>query len=69
MLHCDVRGGDRLLFFSTVGWMMWNWAAAVLSVNAAALIAYDGSPAHPDLAALWRVTAAEGVTHLGASPR
>ena len=49
--------------------MMWNWAAAVLSVEGAALVAFDGSPGHPDLAALWRVSAEEGVTHLGASPK
>lgn len=49
--------------------MMWNWAAAVLSVKGAALVAFDGSPGHPDLAALWRVSAEEGVTHLGASPK
>lgn len=49
--------------------MMWNWAAAVLSVDGAALVAFDGSPGHPDLAALWRVSAEEGVTHLGASPK
>lgn len=57
------------MFFSTLGWMMWNWAAAVLSVEAAALVAYDGSPGYPDLSALWRVAAKEGVTHLGASPK
>lgn len=49
--------------------MMWNWAAAVLSVEGASLVAFDGSPGHPDLAALWRVSAEEGVTHLGASPK
>lgn len=49
--------------------MMWNWAAAVLSVEGATLVAFDGSPGHPDLAALWRVSAEEGVTHLGASPK
>eukprot|EP00903_Cladosiphon_okamuranus_P007120 g6918.t1 len=68
-LHCDIKSGDRLLFFSTLGWMMWNWAAAVLSVEGATLVAFDGSPGHPDLAALWRVSAEEGVTHLGASPK
>lgn len=68
-LHCDLKRGDRLLFFSTLGWMMWNWAAAALSVKGAALVAFDGSPGHPDLATLWRVSAREGVTHLGASPK
>lgn len=41
----------------------------MLSVEGAALVAFDGSPGHPDLAALWRVSAEEGVTHLGASPK
>lgn len=68
-LHCDIQSGDRLMFFSTLGWMMWNWAATVLSIEGAALVAYDGSPGHPDLASLWRVAAKEGVTHLGASPK
>lgn len=57
------------MFFSTLGWMMWNWAAAVLSVEAATFVAFDGSPGHPDLSALWRVAAKEGVSHLGASPK
>lgn len=54
---------------SRISQMMWNWSAAVLSVEGAALVAFDGSPGHPDLAALWRVSAEEGVTHLGASPK
>ncbi|CAM9305652.1 unnamed protein product [Ectocarpus sp. 6 AP-2014] len=68
-LHCDIQRGDRLLFFSTLGWMMWNWAAAVLSIDGASLVSFDGSPGHPDLAALWKVSVKEGVTHLGASPK
>ncbi|CAM9705446.1 unnamed protein product, partial [Laminaria digitata] len=68
-LHCDYKRGDRMLFFSTLGWMMWNWAAAALSVEGTTLVAFDGSPGHPDLSALWRVASREGVTHLGASPK
>ncbi|CAN0523160.1 unnamed protein product, partial [Scytosiphon promiscuus] len=68
-LHCAFKRGDRLLFFSTLGWMMWNWAAAALSVEGTTLVAFDGSPGHPDLSALWRTAAREGVTHLGASPK
>lgn len=68
-LHCDLKQGDRLLYFSTLGWMMWNWSAAALSVRGASLVAYDGSPGYPDLAGLWRVVAREGITHFGASPK
>ena len=46
-LHCDVRPDDRVCYFTTSGWMMWNWLAAGLAAGAA-LVLYDGSPFHPD---------------------
>ena len=45
-LQCDVGPGDRVCYFTTAGWMMWNWLASVLA-SGATLVAYDGSPAHP----------------------
>ena len=46
-LHCDVRDGDRLFYFTTLGWMMWNWLVTGLA-SGATLALYDGSPFHPD---------------------
>src|ERR671935_262057 len=46
-LHCDIRPGDRVFYFTTCGWMMWNWLVTVLACDAAVLL-YDGSPFHPD---------------------
>ncbi len=69
MLHGDVAGaGDRFLYFTTCGWMMWNWQASVL-LTGATLVVYDGSPAQPDAGMLWRLTADEKLTHFGTSAR
>ena len=67
-LHADVRPGDRLFFFTTCGWMMWNWLASGLA-SAATIVLYDGSPLHPDEGVLWRLAAGERVTHFGTSPK
>jgi acetoacetyl-CoA synthetase len=66
-MHCDLQAGDRMLFFTTCGWMMWNWLVSALS-SAATVVLYDGSPAHPDPATLVRMAAEEQLTHLGISP-
>ncbi len=67
-LHTDVKPGDRLFFFTTCGWMMWNWLTSALA-SAATIVLYDGSPFHPDAGVLWRMAADEGVTLFGTSPR
>ena len=67
-LHCDVRSGDRVLYFTTTGWMMWNWLASALASGAAAVV-WDGNPAYPDLNALFDVVDRAGVTLLGVSAR
>ena len=67
-LHSDVRPGDVVFYFSTCGWMMWNWLVSVLA-QGAAIVLYEGSPAHPDMGALWRLAARYGVTHFGTSAR
>jgi acetoacetyl-CoA synthetase len=67
-LHCDLRSGDRLLYYTTCGWMMWNWMASSLSLGAT-LVLYDGAVNQPDMAALWRIIAEDGVTHFGTSPK
>jgi acetoacetyl-CoA synthetase len=65
LLHMDVRGpGDRFFYFTTCGWMMWNWQASVL-MTGATLVCYDGAPAHPDSSMLWRIAAKERLTHFG----
>ena len=68
MLHTDVKPQDRLFYFTTCGWMMWNWLVSGL-LTGAAVVLYEGSPAHPDLGTLWRMAARHGVTHFGTSPK
>jgi len=67
-LHCDVRHGDRVLYFTTTGWMMWNWLVSVLASGATAVL-YDGSPTHPSPSRLFDLVDAEGVTLLGVSAK
>ena len=67
-LHTDVKPGDRLFFFTTCGWMMWNWLASGLA-SEATIVLYDGSPLHPGPGVLWEMAADEGVTIFGTSPR
>jgi acetoacetyl-CoA synthetase len=65
-LHHDLGRDDRFFWFTTTGWMMWNYLASGLLVSSTVVL-YDGSPADPDLGALWRLAAEEGVTYFGAS--
>lgn len=67
-LHCDIRAGDRLMFFTTCGWMMWNWMVSALA-SGASLVLYDGSPLHPNLERLPDIVAKESVTHFGVSAK
>jgi acetoacetyl-CoA synthetase len=66
MLQADAGPGERFLWFTTTGWMMWNFLISGLLVGAT-IVLYDGSPAHPDLGALWRLADAEGITYFGTS--
>jgi acetoacetyl-CoA synthetase len=68
MLHGDVGHEDRFLYFTTCGWMMWNWQASAL-MTGAAVITLDGSPGYPNLSYLWETVAKEQVTHFGTSAR
>jgi acetoacetyl-CoA synthetase len=65
-LHHDLGPTDRFFWFSTTGWMMWNYLASSLLVDATSVL-YDGAPNEPDLMALWRMAAEEGVTFFGTS--
>ena len=68
LLHVDLRRDDRLFYFTTCGWMMWNWLVSGLA-SGATLLLYEGSPLHPDPGVLWRMAEEEGVTILGTSAR
>jgi acetoacetyl-CoA synthetase len=65
-LHLDLRAGDRMFWFTTTGWMMWNFLVGCLH-SEAAIVLYDGSPAHPDLGVLWDLAERTGMTCMGVS--
>ena len=67
-LHSDVRSGDRLFYFTTCGWMMWNWLVSGLAAGATLLL-YDGSPFAAGNAVLFDYAAAERMTHFGTSAK
>ncbi|RLT98723.1 acetoacetate--CoA ligase [Ketobacter sp.] len=67
-LQCDIQPGDRLLYFTTCGWAMWNWQVSALA-SGASLVLYEGSPFYPDADALPAIVAAEAVTHFGTSAK
>jgi acetoacetyl-CoA synthetase len=67
-LHFDIKPGDRVFWFTTCGWMMWNWLAAGLAAEATLLL-YDGSPFHPDGNVLFDFIDATGMTHFGTSAK
>jgi acetoacetyl-CoA synthetase len=66
LLHTDLRRGDTIFYFTTCGWMMWNWLTASLAVGAT-LVLYDGNPFHPGPGALWRMAEDEKITVFGTS--
>jgi acetoacetyl-CoA synthetase len=67
-LHCDVRPGDRLFYFTTLGWMMWNWLVTGLA-SEATLCLYDGSPFAPDEGVLFRYAEDERINVFGTSAK
>lgn len=67
-LHSDIHPQDRLFYFTTTGWMMWNWLASALASDATIFL-YDGSPVYPDYGVLWRMAQEHRITHFGASAR
>jgi acetoacetyl-CoA synthetase len=67
-LHCDVKPGDRVFYFTTCGWMMWNWLVSGLSAEATLLL-YDGSPFAGRGNVLFDFADAEGMTHFGTSAK
>ena len=68
VLHTDLRSNDRLYYFTTTGWMMWNWLVSGLATGCT-LILFDGSPMHPTENILWDLADAEQVTAFGTSAK
>ena len=65
-LHVDAHPGDRLFWFTTTGWMMWNFLVSGL-LTRAAIVLYDGNPGHPDMGVLWDLAERAGITMFGTS--
>ena len=65
-LHLDAKPGDRIFWFTTTGWMMWNFLVSCL-LTRASIVLYDGNPGHPDLNALWDLAEEVGFTCFGTS--
>ncbi len=68
VLHTDVKREDVLFYFTTCGWMMWNWLVSGLAVGTTVLL-YDGSPFHPEHDILWRIAEEEGISIFGTSAK
>jgi acetoacetyl-CoA synthetase len=68
VLHSDAKPGDRVFYFTTCGWMMWNWLVSALAAEATLLL-YDGSPFYPSGNVLWDFAAAERCTFFGTSAK
>ena len=68
MLHTDLRREDTLFYFTTCGWMMWNWLVCGLGAGATIAL-YEGGPSHPDIHHLWRFAERIGITVFGTSPK
>ena len=68
MLHCNLLPEDNICYFTTCGWMMWNWLVSSLFVGAT-VTTYDGSPVHPSRHVMWDIVAGERLTHFGTSPK
>ena len=67
-LHADIRPGEKLFYFTTTGWMMWNWLVTVLASGGTAVL-FDGNPFYPGPETLWKIVAEEGVQHFGTSAK
>ena len=68
ILHSDLKPGDRIFYFTTCGWMMWNWLVSSLAVGATVVL-YDGAPLAPEPGILWRLAAEERLTIFGTSAK
>ncbi|MDH5975964.1 acetoacetate--CoA ligase [Vibrio splendidus] len=67
-LHCDVKPNDRVFYYTTCGWMMWNWHVSALA-NGACLVIFDGSPVYPQPNVLWDLAQRADVSTFGTSAK
>jgi acetoacetyl-CoA synthetase len=67
-LHGNTRSGDRIFYFTTCGWMMWNWLVSAIAVEAT-IVLYEGSPFFPGAERLWEMASAERLTMFGTSAK
>lgn len=67
-LHCDIKTDDRVMYFTTTGWMMWNWLVSVLA-SGATVVLYDGSPSFPTMNRIFDIVDQERLTLLGTSAK
>ena len=67
-LHINIKPNDKVFFFTTCGWMMWNWLVTSMA-SKATIVLYEGSPFHPQKDHLWKIADEEKITHFGISPR
>jgi acetoacetyl-CoA synthetase len=68
LLHTDIRRDERVFYFTTCGWMMWNWLASVLATGATVVL-FEGSPFHPEPGSLWQMAAQERINVFGTSAK
>lgn len=66
--HVDLHPGDRFFYYTTCGWMMWNWLVSGLA-SGVTLILYDGAPTFPEVSRMWKLIEDEQITHFGTSPK
>ncbi|MCP4094556.1 MAG: acetoacetate--CoA ligase [Planctomycetes bacterium] len=67
-LHCDLREGEKLFYYTTTGWMMWNWLVTALA-GGSTIVLFDGNPFRPSAVALWDMVASEGIQVFGTSAK
>ncbi len=68
IIHADLKEDDVLFYYTTCGWMMWNWLVSGLFAGAT-IVLYDGNPAFPDISALWKLAEEVGITIFGTSAK
>ncbi len=68
MLHCDLKREDTIFYFTTCGWMMWNWLVSSLYVGSTVVL-FDGNPGYPDMSVLWKMAQDLEVTIFGTSAK
>ncbi len=67
-LHCDLREGEKILYYSTCGWMMWNWLVTAMACGAT-VVCFDGSPMPSDADSIWQIVHREGIEVFGTSAK